>query len=160
MCKTRRLVALAIVLAAAGATAATAADRPSSRDTLHVIEYYYGDDERPVLMSFKLCRGVHDNGPSRYECRGELGERDLEPGMRVYVWMNYLVPRRARPTITLRVEREGARRDTWSSQLQGAIRFRTWHAVGLDRAGHWRVEVYHENGSDPVHLYSRSLRID
>lgn len=164
MCKTRRFKALAIALAAAGATAAIPAahaDRvPSSRDTRQVIEYYYSGAEQPVLMDFRLCRGIHDDGTDRYECRDPLSESELTAGMRIYAWMKFLVPQGAAPSITLRVDHDAKTRDTWTRQLEGAVRFRTWRAVELDRPGRWRMEVYHAAGGDPVRLFSRTVRID
>jgi hypothetical protein len=140
--------------------AAHAANAPSSRDTRQVVDYYYSDAEQPVLMDFRLCRDIHDAGPDRYECDGALAERELAAGMRVYAWMKFLVPRRAAPSIMLQVDHEARPRDTWTRQLEGAVRYRTWHAVELNRPGRWRMEVYHANGDDPVRLFSRTLRID
>lgn len=140
--------------------AAHAAKSPSSHETRQVVEYYFSGAEQPVLMDFRLCRGIHDDGADRYECREPLSESDLAVGMRVYAWMKFLVPRGATPSVVLRIDNDAGTRDTWTRQLEGAIRFRTWRAVELDRAGRWRMEVYHATGEDPVRLFSRTLRID
>lgn len=133
---------------------------PSSRNTRQVIEYYYSDAEQPVLMDFRLCRGIHDDGVDRYECRDPLSESELTPGMRVYAWMKFLVPQGATPSVMLRIDHEARTRDTWTRQLEGAVRFRTWRAVELDRPGRWRMEVYHADGDAPVRLFSRTVRVD
>ncbi len=145
---------------AAAIPAAHANKVPSSRDTRQVIEYYYSDARQPVLMDFRLCRGVHQNGADRYECREPLSESDLAPGMRVYAWMKFLVPQRATPRVMLRIDHDAQTRDTWTRQLEGAVRFRTWYPVQIDRAGRWRMEVYHATGDDRVRLFSRTVRID
>ncbi len=159
--RTSPVFAIFVCLGVATAIPAAHADKvPSSRDTRQVIEYYYSNAERPVLMDFRLCRGVHDDGADRYECRGPLSESELAPGMRVYAWMKFLVPQRATPAVMLRVDHDARTRDTWTRRLEGAVRFRTWHAVQLDRPGRWRLEVYHATGGDPVRLFSRTVRID
>jgi hypothetical protein len=154
-------IALYVCLGIAAAPPTVHADKaPSSRETRQVVEYYYSDAEQPVLMDFRLCRGIHDAGPDRYECREPLSESELTNGMRVYAWMKFLVPQDATPTIMLRVDHDARTRDTWSRRLEGAVRYRTWHAVNLDRPGRWRMEVYHANGDDPLRLFSRTVRID
>lgn len=159
--RTSPVLATFICLGVAAASSTAHANRmPSSRDARQVIEYYYSDAEQPVLMDFRLCRGIHDDGADRYECRDPLTESELTPGMRVYAWMKFLVPQRATPRVMLRVDHEARTRDTWTRQLEGAVRFRTWRAVELDRAGRWRMEVYHDTGGDPVRLFSRTVRVD
>jgi hypothetical protein len=159
--RTSPLITLCVSLGIAAATPAVHADRaPSSRDTRQVVEYYYSDAEQPVLMDFGLCRGIHNEGPDRYECREPLSESELTAGMRVYAWMKFLVPRGATPSIMLRIDHDARTRDTWTRRLEGAVRFRTWHAVDLDRPGRWRMEVFHANGGDPLRLFSRTVRID
>lgn len=159
--RTSPVIALCVGLGIAPAAPVTHADKaPSSRDTQQVIEYYYSDAEQPVLMDFRLCRGIDDDGPDRYECRGALSESELTTGMRVYAWMKFLVPRDASPSIMLRIDHDARTRDTWTRRLQGAVRFRTWHVVDFDRPGRWRMEVYHANGDDPLRLFSRTVRID
>lgn len=137
-----------------------AAERPSSRDTRTVVEYFYSGAEQPVLMDFQLCRGIQTSGAERYECRDPLTESALGQGMRVYAWMKFLVPKGARPTIMLRVDHNGANRDVWSRGLEAAVRYRTWHEVEFDRAGRWRIEVYDDTGREPVRLFSRTVRVD
>lgn len=151
------LVCLGLVVATPAADAAAV---PSSREARQVIEYYYSTAEQPVLMDFRLCRGIHDSGADRYECREPLGENQLAPGMRVYAWMKFLVPRGATPSIMLQVDHDARTRDTWTRRLEGAVRFRTWHEVHLDRRGRWRMEVYHDTDGEPVRLFSRTVRID
>lgn len=157
----RSFLAAVGCLTLAAATSATHAGKvPSSRETREVIDYYFSDAEQPVLMDFRLCRAIHDDGPGRYDCQEPLSERDLAPGMRIYAWMKFLVPQTATPTIMLQIDHNARTRDTWKRQLDGAVRFRTWHAVELDGSGRWRLEVYHADGGDPVRLYSRTVRID
>lgn len=159
--RTSPVSAMFVCLGMATAIPAAHANKvPTSHETRQVIEYYYGDARQPVLMDFRLCRGIHDDGAERYECRGPLSESELAVGMRVYAWMKFLVPQRATPRVMLRVDHEASTRDTWTRQLEGAVRFRTWHPVQLDRPGRWRMEVYHATGDDPVRLYSRTVRID
>ncbi|WP_067561094.1 hypothetical protein [Halofilum ochraceum] len=162
MCETRRFRAIALVVACAAAAipVAHAGSVPSSHDTRRVIDYYYSGAEQPVLMDFRLCRDIHDDGANRYECREPLSESDLSTGMRIYAWMKFLVPRGATPRIMLRVDHDAKTRDTWTRQLEGAVRFRTWRTVELDRPGRWRVEVYHAAEDQPVRLFSRTVRID
>ncbi|GEM_PF-5318100 len=59
----RPVLATCIGLGLTVTTSAADADNPpSSRDTRQVVGYYYSDGTQPVLMDFRLCRGIHDDG--------------------------------------------------------------------------------------------------
>ena len=145
------------VLVSAGAFAVEA---PSPDTAASVVDYYYSDASQPVLIDFKLCQGVHEEGENKHNCKNEISEGELHEGMQAYLWMKFLVPREASPQILMQVSHKGVTRDTMKRQLDGAVRFRTWNVVELSRSGDWQAQVFHESGDDVTEIFSRTLKVE
>lgn len=154
----RRYLA-ATLLAAALAPAAFAADPPTGAEANRTVAYYYSDAQQPVLMDFRVCSEVQEQGDGKHDCKSTVDKTALVEGEEVVLWMKFLVPREASPTILMQVDQDGITRDTFERTLGGAIRYRTWNRVQLSRDGTWKVRVFHETEDEVRELYSGSLEV-
>ncbi len=148
----------AVLLALLGAPAA-AAEPPASDAANRTIEYYYSDAQRPVLMAFRVCRDVHEEGDNRHDCTQAIDTATLTEGSEIVLWMKFLVPRDAAPKILMQVDQDGITRDTFERTLSGAIRYRTWNRVQLSRDGTWQVRVFRETEDEVHELHAATLEV-
>ncbi|HKK06041.1 MAG TPA: hypothetical protein VKA50_09350 [Gammaproteobacteria bacterium] len=132
---------------------------PSPADANRVVEYYYSDAGAPVLMNFKLCSGVYEEGPDKNNCLEELDPKSIEQGTDVYIWMKFLVPRDAKASILTQLNHKGITRKTFNRDLDGAIRYRTWHTTQFESPGQWEVAVFHEGVNDVEKLQSITVNV-
>lgn len=137
----------------------TNAEAPPSSEADRVINYYYSNAAIPVLMEFKLCSGVHDEGPNQHNCMEELDANAIEAGSEVHIWMKFLVPRDATPSILTQLNHDGITRRTFNRDLSGAIRYRTWHTARFDNTGSWEIVVLNEGTDEVVRLASESITV-
>lgn len=157
----QRLIAVlsTIALGLAIAPAARAVEAPDPETANSVVEYYYSDAGTPVLMEFKLCTGVYDEGPDEHECLEEVDPSAVESGSEVYLWMKFLVPQDTEATILTQLNHKGVTRRTFNRDLGGAVRYRTWHTTTFEKAGTWEVAVFHEGAQDVEKLHSVTLNV-
>ncbi len=140
--------------------AAHAADKPPAEAANRVVDYYYGDANEPLLLAFKLCKGVHEQGPQKHNCTEELDRESIDTGTTVYLWMKYLVPREANATVLTQLNHKGITRQTFNRDLDGALRYRTWHRATMDSAGQWEISVFHEQGDGVTKLHSSVVEVE
>lgn len=138
---------------------AAAAQPPSGEAANSVVDYYYSDASQPVLMEFKVCKGVYEKGQNQHNCKEEIPEGKLREGMRAYLWMKFLVPRQASPRVLMQLNHKGITRDTMNRELDGAVRYRTWNVADFSRSGDWVAQVFHESEDDVTELFSRTLKV-
>lgn len=157
----QRLIAVLCTLAVSIAftPAVSAAEVPEPARAASVVEYYYSDAGTPVLMEFKLCNGVHQDGPEKHECLEEIEPSAVESGTEVYLWMKFLVPREAEASILTQINNKGITRRTFNRDLGGAIRYRTWHRATFESTGTWEVAVLHEGADEVTKLHSVTLNV-
>lgn len=156
----RRLIAvLCTIPALVFASTLAAAEPPEPASANAVVEYYYSDAGRPVLMDFKLCNGVYEDGPDKHDCLEELDPAAIETGTEVYLWMKFLVPRDAEAGILTQLNHKGVTRRTFNRDLGGALRYRTWHKATFEQAGTWEVAVLYEGADGVEKLHSATLNV-
>lgn len=136
-----------------------AASAPSGEAANTVVEYYYSDATRPVLMDFRICAAIHEEGDEKHNCKDEIQVSDLTEGSEAYLWMKFLVPQEAEPRILMQVSHKGITRDTFNSKISGAIRYRTWNKVVFSRGGDWTAQIFYEEGDDVTELFSRTIKV-
>lgn len=157
MGKTKTLMSLCAVFAIA--PVAVAAEVPSPNEANKVVEYYYSDAKEPVLMEFKICEAIHEDGDEKNNCKGELASGDIPEGTKAYLWMKFLVPGDAAPGILMQLNHKGITRDTYSRNLTGSVRYRTWHSVEFSKAGDWDIQIFYEGEDDVKELYSSTVKV-
>jgi len=150
---------LLLTFALAVPVAAQGADKPGAETASRVVDYYYSDATDPILLSFQLCAGVHDEGPNENNCTETLDPQSIEPGEPVYLWMKFLVPRDASATVLTQLDHKGLTRQTFSRDLGGALRYRTWHRATIDRTGEWEIKVFHEGQDEVTQLHSTVVEV-
>lgn len=157
----RRLIAVlsTLIPALAFAPAAAAAEVPEPGQANSVVEYYYSDAGKPVLMEFKLCNGVHQQGPDQHECLEEIAPSAVEAGTEVFLWMKFLVPRDAEADILTQLNHQGVTRRTFTCELDGAVWFRTWHTATFESTGTWEVAILYETADGVDRLHSATLNV-
>lgn len=136
-----------------------AAETPSASEARSVVNYYYSDATAPVLMDFKLCAGVHEEGPDQHNCTEELDADAIEADTDVHIWMNFMVPRDATASILTQLNHDGITRRTFTRDLNGAIRYRTWHTASFGSTGDWEITVLHEGDDEVARLTSQSITV-
>ena len=139
--------------------ATTLAEPPEPDAADRVVEYYFSDAGAPVLMDFELCSGVYEEGPDKNDCLETLDPASIEAGTEVYLWMKFLVPRDATASILTQLNHKGVTRRTFNRDLEGAIRYRTWHVARFENTGTWEIAVFHEGPDDVTKLRSVSINV-
>lgn len=154
------LNSVAAVTALAVSATATAAEVPSSDAANSVVNYYYSDQSQPVLMDFKVCSELYEEGENKHNCKEEVPPEELTKGTQAKLWMKFLVPRAASPRVLMQINHKGITRDSMNRELDGAIRYRTWNTVDFSRTGDWDVQIFFENEDQEVtEVFSRTLEV-
>ncbi len=125
---------------------------PSQKSINHVVSYYYGTQDTPILADYKLCREIGSIGNDRNQCIDELSPDSLVEGQSAYLWMNYLVPKGTESELLMHYNHMGITRDTSNFKVSGSIRFRTWKKIKLSRSGSWELPIYFEHAGQYTEL--------
>lgn len=141
-------------------------DIPTPDEALRVVDFYNnGKGTGVILMESKICRDVHREGSSKYECKNEIIEfgelkadgsapdifHKIRMGDSAYIWMAYLVPVGAKEKIFLRYNLEGeTKRTSGKLDVKGSIRYRTWISFAPPSKGTWEIEIFHDSASGPI----------
>ncbi len=155
----RKMVWATLTLALAIAPMAHGAGKPSPDEASKVMDYYYSDASEPLLVDFKLCESVHQEGDEKHNCKNEIDRGQVEAGSEVYLWMKYLVPREASATVLTQLNHDGITRRTYRRELDGALRYRTWHTTQFKDTGKWEVSIFHEASDGVRKLFSTVLKV-
>jgi len=140
-----RKISVLIIGLLLAAQAAAAQDRPTSAETLKVIDYYFnGKGGGAVLMDRYLCQQVGKEGAAKNECLDKTAAGPIPVGQAVQLWMNYLVPVNDQADIIINFSRQGKVRSTARVKLAGATRYRIWKKIPTDKAGQWNVSIIQE----------------
>ncbi len=130
-----------------------AQDKPTPKEAKRVIDYYYnGKGRGAILMERKLCQEIPEKGAEKYECKGEITDRRVKKGQKVFLWMNFLVPAGDQAEILLQFKRKDRVRRVLPVSLSGAPRYRTWKEIPTDRTGNWKVSFVQETEDADLNL--------
>ncbi|MBL4868853.1 MAG: hypothetical protein JKY67_21015, partial [Pseudomonadales bacterium] len=133
---------------------------PSQPSINTVVNYYYGDNARPILAEYKLCGDVGDRGELKNQCIDELDVNNIELNKPLYVWMNYLVPKGSSAELLLHYNHNGITRDASTLKVSGSIRHRTWKKVKLSRPGNWEIPIYVEQDGQYSELDRMHIQVN
>lgn len=149
--------------------------KPDPGEAHRVIDfYYYGKGEGVVLADAKICRGIHDSGAAKYDCKNEVIEigplkEDGSPpdifytiklGEPIYVWMLYLVPQGAEEEVFVQFHHDGETEyQSGELTVKGSLRYRTWTRYTPDKPGDWKIEIYHMAETGPQLLSTFDLSV-
>jgi hypothetical protein len=124
--------------------------KPTPEQIKDVIDYFYSSHSDAVtLTQVKLCDDVYTEGDHKYECMSERTGNSLKSGDEAYVWMMFMVPDKADPqTIMVQVSHDGVPMSVERTTVKSALRYRTWKKIKPDRAGKWKVKIFHDKGDD------------
>ena len=150
-----------MLLTTFGSASAQDISKPSAAEIKKVLDYYYlAENKSPVLLEMKFCQEVHSEGDDKNNCKTEMTANNVSSNTTSNVWMNFLVPKNSPTTsIILQLAYKGVTRDTWTTNLSGALRFRTWHRFNFTKNGEWMVKLFSENGDDIVELHSQTITV-
>ncbi len=95
-------------------------------------------------MERKLCQEIPEKGAEKYECKGEITDRRVKKGQKVFLWMNFLVPAGDQAEILLQFQRKDRVRRVLPVSLSGSPRYRTWKKIPTDKTGNWKVSFVQE----------------
>ena len=122
-----------------------AQDKPTPEETRKVIDYYYnGKGKGAILMDYKLCQEIHEEGTKKHECKSAITDGKVRKGEEVLLWMSFLVPAGDRVEILLQLKRKNKVRRVVPISLPGSPRYRTWKKIPTDKTGNWKVSFVQE----------------
>lgn len=127
---------------------------PNGDEIKKVVSYYYDHaSTTPLLVETKLCAEIATEGELKNECLREIEASAIQPDTDAYLWLNFMVPQAAPDQkILIQFDHAGITRQTRESTLQGAIRFRTWKKLRLDRGGKWTIKILHDAADGPSEI--------
>ncbi|HVE83694.1 MAG TPA: hypothetical protein VND93_12625 [Myxococcales bacterium] len=155
----RRITFAAATLALAVAGAAFAADPPPAeaaaapsapveKPTPECVRtfwnfYFSGKGQGFVLADARLCLEVAKDGPTKTDCTKEVPAEGVKPGTLVNVWQAYLVPQgEVIEDMSIQLKLGDQVRETKDVKINGSsIRWRTWSAVRIPKAGKWTINI-------------------
>jgi hypothetical protein len=128
-------------------------DKPSSKETKKVMDYYNnGKGDGAVLVDYQLCREMGKEEENKNDCALSLSGDDIMVGDEVYLWMNFMIPVDDHAQIFLSYTRNNRIRKTQEISLQSAFRYRTWKKIDTGKPGQWTIQVFQELGDKDIDL--------
>ncbi len=127
------------------------AQKPASSDVKKVLDYYNSGDEA-VVVDTKLCSDIIKSGESKNECGVEASAASIKKGDKVVLWMNLMVPKDQKLTLSTQFLRKGRSIKTKESKVSGSLRYRTWLNIPTNKTGTITVSIDQEKGDDFVKL--------
>lgn len=141
----KRIIYALIVMSFCGSAAVIAQEKPTPAEARKVISYYFnGKGQGAVLMDYKLCKEISQQGDMKNECVADIANNKAAKGEDAYLWMNFLVPAGEKSKILIQYSRNDKVRNTSNVSLGGATRFRTWKKIPTGTAGNWKVNLIQE----------------
>lgn len=141
----KRFLCLALFALILLPTAALAA--PTAEEVKSVLDHYNSGSE-VILVESMFCSEISREGENKNDCVDTLNPATLNKGDKVYLWMNYMVPKETTPKILVQFNKEGRTMKTRDINLSGSFRYRTWSLVPTNKAGAWTVAIDQESGDD------------
>lgn len=150
----KKLIIIATIIACIPAFV-IAAEKPSSKETKKVIDYYNtGKGGGAVLVDYTLCQEMGKEEESKNDCIRSLSGNDIKAGDEVYLWMNFMIPVDDTANIYLTYTRNNRIRKTQQIKLNSAFRYRTWKKIITDKAGQWTIQIFQELEDKDIDLGS------
>lgn len=110
-----------------------------------VVDYYYSEQQKPLLADVKVCSGIYKSGVNKYDCLEEYPTDAVPMNQPLYVWMQYFVPKAGAEKLLLQLNYQGITRDALSFSVSGSIRYRVWQRVKFSREGAWQLPILLDN---------------
>ncbi|MFH2058940.1 MAG: hypothetical protein ABIJ59_08565 [Pseudomonadota bacterium] len=86
----KKIIILAAIIALIPALT-LAFDKPSSKETKKVMEYYNsGKGNGALLFDYKLCTKVGEEGENKNECVQSISGDEIKVGDEIHLWMNFI----------------------------------------------------------------------
>ena len=148
------LILFALLLLPALSLAAPTADAVKS-----VLDHYNSGVE-VILVDFQFCSAIAREGEQKNACVDTLDPATLHKDDKVYLWMNFLVPKETTPKVLIRFNIAGRTMKTRNLILSGSFRYRTWALLPTDKAGTWTIAIDQENGTDFSPISSLNYQVN
>ncbi|WP_224363690.1 hypothetical protein [Hyalangium versicolor] len=127
------------------AAPATPVNKPSADAVRDTWNYFYkGQGQGPILVDLKLCTEVGKEGPTKFECIGEIDPAaGVKANTTITVLQNYLVPQNDTvEDVALQTKQGATVRETKDVKLKSeGWRSIRWNSVRLTKAGAWTISV-------------------
>lgn len=130
-------------------------DKPSSKETKKVMDYYNsGKGNGALLFDYKLCSQIGEEGENKNECVQSISGNDIKVGDEIHLWMNFMIPVEDMAEIIITYTRKNRIRKTQEITLKSAFRYRTWKKIDTEKPGQWTVQIFQELGDKDLDLGS------
>lgn len=142
-----------IVLIAVLPSLGLAIEKPSSKETKKVMDYYNnGKGNGAVLVDAVFCTQMGKEEDTKNDCIQSFAGNDIKVGDDVYLWMNFMIPVDDMAEIIITYTRNDRIRKTQKVTLNSAFRYRTWKKIETGKPGKWTVQIFQEIGDEDVDL--------
>lgn len=116
---------------------------PSPDLTRQVLDHYWSGDS-PVLVEYKFCSEIAKEGENKNQCAVEADPAAIAKGDKVFLWMNYMVPKDTAQNISVLITRNSRPEKTRDLKVTGSLRYRAWTTLPTDKSGTYAIQVDHE----------------
>ena len=124
----------------------TALAKPTAEEVQSVLNHYNSGSE-VILVDYQFCSAIAREGENKNECVDSLDPATLKRGDKVYLWMNYMVPKSTTPSIRLQFLNAGRVGKSRDISLTGSFRYRTWSLALTSTAGDWKITIDQQTGA-------------
>lgn len=121
--------------------------KPSADAVQSVLDHYNNGTEL-VLVDYKFCSDIAREGENKNECVDTLDPMTFAKGDKVYLWMNFMVPKNAAAKVLVQFSKSGRTMKARDINLTGSLRYRTWALIQTTKAGDWKIAIDQEVGDD------------
>ncbi len=147
------LIIATILLSLSGLAFAVDIEKPSSKETKKVMDYYnQGKGGGAILVDYTLCHEMGKEEATKNDCALSFDGSDIKLGDDIYLWMNFMIPVDDTADIFITYTRNKRIRKTQKIALNSAFRYRTWKKITTEKPGLWTIHIFQELGSEDIDL--------
>ena len=147
------LIIATLLLSMPGLAFAVDIDKPSSKETQKVMNYYnQGKGGGAILVAYTLCHEMGKEEATKNDCALSFEGNDIKLGDDIYLWMNFMIPVDDTADIFITYTRNKRIRKTQKIALNSAFRYRTWKKITTEKPGLLTIHIFQELGSKDIDL--------
>ncbi len=128
------------------------AQLPTGAEAKKVVNFFQTGSQA-LLVEHQFCLDIGKEGDLKNNCAAPVADANAisEAQKKVFLWMNYLVPKDLKTTILIQFKKGGKVLKTKEIKVSTSYRYRTWVNIPM-RAGQWEVSLEQVKGEEYVPL--------
>lgn len=116
---------------------------PTPEAAKQVLDHYWSGST-PLLVDYKFCSEISKEGENKNECVTEVDPSAIAKGDKVFLWMNYMVPKNTAYNISVLITRKNRPEKTRDMSITSSLRYRTWTTLPTVKTGEHSIQVDQE----------------